>query len=93
MARGVAGKPLAWRLGQQRWARTPVSGVLGLNTELDQFEDETGGEESEILIWGNFQAVGSGKVLKSRHRGIRAYSTGNNHSLLWADEDTVERGK
>lgn len=30
--------------------RTPVSGVLGLDTELDQFEDETGGEESEILI-------------------------------------------
>lgn len=27
---------LAWRLGQQRRMRTPVSGVLGLDTELDQ---------------------------------------------------------
>lgn len=54
---GIAGEPLAWRLGQQRWARTPVSGVLGLNTELDQFEDETGGEESEILIWATFKQL------------------------------------
>lgn len=50
MARRTAREPLAWRLGKQRRMRTPVSGVLGLNTELGQFEDEMGGEESEILI-------------------------------------------
>lgn len=57
MARGSAGEPLAWHLGQQRRTRTPVSGVLGLNTELDQFEDETGGEASEILIWATFKQL------------------------------------